>query len=223
MGKRSSKGSQARPRSFRGQLLARLSGAGARRASKGHAVGARAHRPDARRVVIKAHVVRLTANGAKAAALHLRYIERDGVEQDGSKGALYGPDGPVQRETFEQPRPGEAHQFRFIVSPEDASELDLTAYVRRLMDRVERDLGRGVEWAAVNHFDTDHPHAHVVVRGVGRDGHELRLDRSYIATGMRWRAQELATEELGPRREHEIQRVRAKEVSQERDRTPGQR
>jgi type IV secretory pathway VirD2 relaxase len=122
----------------------------------------------------------------------------------------------VQRETFEQPRPGEAHQFRFIVSPEDASELDLTVYVRRLMDRVERDLGRGVEWAAVNHFNTDHPHAHIVVRGVGRDGHELRFDRSYIATGMRWRAQELATEELGPRRDLEIQRVRGKEVSQER-------
>jgi type IV secretory pathway VirD2 relaxase len=216
IGKRPSNGSEARPRSFRGQLLARLAGASARRPSKGDAAGARAHRADARRVVIKAHVVRLTANGAKAAALHLRYIERDGVDKDGSKGALYGPDGRVQRETFEQPRPDEAHQFRFIVSPEDASELDLMAYVRRLMDRVERDLGRGIEWAAVNHFNTDHPHAHVVVRGVGRDGHELRFDRSYIATGMRWRAQELATEELGPRREHEIQRVRGKEVSQER-------
>jgi hypothetical protein len=34
--------------------------------------------------------VRLTANGAKAAARHLRYIERDGVEKDGSKGVLYG-------------------------------------------------------------------------------------------------------------------------------------
>ena len=216
MGKRPSRGSQGGRRSFRGQLLARLSGAGLRQASNADGAGARAHRPDARRVVIKAHVVRLTASGAKAAALHLRYIERDGVDKDGSKGALYGPDGPVQRETFEQPRPGEAHQFRFIVSPEDASELDLTGYVRRLMDRVERDLGRGVEWAAVNHFNTDHPHAHVVVRGVGRDGHELRFDRSYIASGMRWRAQELATEELGPRHEHDIQRVRAKEVSQER-------
>jgi len=216
MGKRPSRGSQGGGRSFRGQLLARLSGGRGHRASEGDRAGARAHRPDARRVVIKAHVVRLTASGAKAAALHLRYIERDGVDKDGSKGALYGPDGPMQRETFEQPRPGEAHQFRFIVSPEDASELDLAGYVCRLMDRVERDLGRRVEWAAVNHFNTDHPHAHVVVRGVGRDGHELRFDRSYIATGMRWRAQELATEELGPRREHEIQRMRGKEVSQER-------
>jgi type IV secretory pathway VirD2 relaxase len=96
-------------------------------------------------VVIKARVVRLTAYGAKAAALHLRYIERDGVEKDGSKGVLYGPDGAVERKTFEEPRPREKHQFRLIVSPEDAGELDLTAYVRRLMTRVEQDLGRKVE------------------------------------------------------------------------------
>jgi type IV secretory pathway VirD2 relaxase len=161
-------------------------------------------------------VVRLTAYGAKAAALHLRYIERDGVEEDGSKGVLYGPDGPVRRRTFEEPRLGEAHQFRFIVSPEDAGELDLTAYVRRLMNRVEQDLGRKVEWAAVNHHDTGHPHAHVVVRGVARDGQELRFDRSYIASGMRWRAQELATQELGPRHEFEIRRARGREITQER-------
>jgi type IV secretory pathway VirD2 relaxase len=161
-------------------------------------------------------VVRLSAGGAKAAALHLRYIERDGVEKDGSKGVLYGPDGPVRRRTFEEPRLGERHQFRFIVSPEDAGELDLTAFVRSLMARVEKDLGRKVEWAAVNHYDTGHPHAHIVIRGVDRDGRELRFDRSYIASGIRWRAQEIATQELGPRHEFEIRRAHVQEVTQER-------
>jgi type IV secretory pathway VirD2 relaxase len=170
----------------------------------------------ARRVIVKAHVVRLTASGAKAAKLHLRYIERDGVEKDGDKGILYDARGPAGRETFEEPRMGEKHQFRIIVSPEDADQLDLTAYVRTLMARVERDLGRKLEWAAVNHFDTDHPHAHVVVRGVDRDGQELRFDRAYISNGLRFRAQELATEELGPRREMDMQRAQAKEVTQNR-------
>jgi type IV secretory pathway VirD2 relaxase len=198
-------------------LLARISlGGGVRRRSASGPLRAEAHHPNARRVVVKARVVRLTANGAKAAALHLRYIERDGVEKDGSKGELYGPDGPVRRQTFEQPRLHENHQFRFIVSPEDASDLDLKAYVRRLMDQVERDLGRKVEWAAVNHFDTGHPHAHIVVRGVDREGRELRLDRGYIASGMRWRAQEIATQELGLRHEFEIRRAHAREVTHER-------
>ena len=216
-GKRAGWGTGASPRTFRNTLLARvaLRGGVGRRRSAG-ALRAAGHRPDARRVVIKARVVRLTAYGAKAAALHLRYIERDGVEKDGSKGVLYGPDGPVKRETFEEPRLREKHQFRFIVSPEDARDLDLTAYVRRLMTRVEQDLGRKVEWAAVNHHDTGHPHAHIVVRGVDCAGQELRFERSYIASGMRWRAQEIATQELGPRHEFEVRRTHVREVTHER-------
>ena len=94
--------------SFRGAVLARI---GRGRVARGRAAAgagrraySKAHRPDARRVVVKAHVQRLTARGAQAAALHLRYIERDGVEKDGSKGVLYDADGPVRRETFEQRR-----------------------------------------------------------------------------------------------------------------------
>jgi type IV secretory pathway VirD2 relaxase len=68
----------------------------------------------------------------------------------------------------------------------------------------------------VQSYDTGHPHAHIVVRGVDRDGHELRFDRSYIASGMRWRAQEIATQELGPRHEFEIRRAYAREITQER-------
>jgi type IV secretory pathway VirD2 relaxase len=179
-------------------------------------VAVRAPAKDARRVVVKAHYVRMTTSGANAARLHLRYIERDGVEKDGSKGVLYSADGPARALTFEQPRVGEQHQFRLILSPEDARELDLTDYVRRLMASVEKDLGRRLEWAAVNHHDTAHPHAHIVLRGVDRDGLEVRLDRGYISNGLRWRAQELATEELGPRLERDIHRAHAKEVTQDR-------
>src|SRR5689334_11840972 len=84
------------------------------------------------------------------------------------------------------------------------------------MARVERDLGRRLEWAAVNHHDTGHPHAHIVVRGVDRDGVELRMDRAYVSRGLRWRAQELASEELGPRPEIDVQRARLREATQER-------
>ena len=160
--------------------------------------------------------MRMGPTAAKAAALHIRYIERDGVEKDGSKGMLYDARGTVSAKVFEQPRPGEKHQFRFIVSPEDGSELDMTAYVRRLMATLERDVGRKVEWAAVNHFDTSHPHAHIVVRGVDREGRELRIDQDYISGGMRWRAQELATDELGPRRQVDVRRAHEREVTQRR-------
>jgi type IV secretory pathway VirD2 relaxase len=214
MGVRGARPSPDGARSFRNAILARLRGGsrrGAGRPAPVHPLQARA-----RRVVVKAHLMRMGPTAAKAAALHLRYIERDGVEKDGSKGVLYDAQGTVRARVFEQPRPGEKHQFRFIVSPEDGSELELTAYVRRLMATLERDLGRKVEWAAVNHFDTSHPHAHIVVRGIDRDGRELRIDRGYISGGMRWRAQELATQELGPRPERDVRRTQEREVTQQR-------
>jgi type IV secretory pathway VirD2 relaxase len=166
--------------------------------------------------MVKTHVVRMTAYGAEAASRHLRYIEREGVEADGSRGQMYGAHGPVQREEVEQRRANERHQFRIIISPDDGQELELTEYVRQLMARVERDAGRKLEWVAVNHYNTGHPHAHVVVRGVDRDGQQVRFDRAYISNGMRWRAEGLATELLGPRPEFEIRRARAREVAQER-------
>ncbi len=155
-----------RPRMGRRERLASSSPGVARLVLRGHGrrapalgkvgtgVGSRRY---ARRVVIQAHVQRMTAHGAKAAALHLAYIDRDGAGRDGSPAVLYGPDGPVPRARFEQPRIGESHQFRFVVSPEDGSALDLEKYVRELMQRVERELGRSLEWAAANHWDEPAP------------------------------------------------------------------
>ena len=213
-GGRGARSSPDGARSFRNALLARIHGRRSRTARTQAHVDPR--QANARRVVIKAHVQRMGPSAAKAAALHVRYIERDGVERDGSKGVLYDAHGPARARAFEEPRAGEKHQFRLIVSPEDGSELDLTAYMRRLMATLERDVGRKVEWAAVNHYDTSHPHAHVVIRGIDRDGRELRIDRGYISTGLRWRAQELATDELGPRRDGDVERAYAREVTQER-------
>jgi RNA polymerase sigma factor (sigma-70 family) len=88
-------------------------------------------------VIVKAHVVRLAAGGAKVAALHLRYIERDGVEKDGSPGALYGPDGPVPADVFREPRLDEKHQFRLVVSPE---EIDASEAARYPIDGDERSM-----------------------------------------------------------------------------------
>ena len=86
MGVRGSRPSPDGARSFRNAILARLRGGtrrGARSPAPVHPLQARA-----RRVVVKAHLQRTGPTAAKAAALHVRYIERDGVEKDGSKGCL---------------------------------------------------------------------------------------------------------------------------------------
>lgn len=169
----------------------------------------------ARRCVVKARVVPLKGRGLAAARLHLDYIEREGVEADGSKGVAFGRVSTDARADLHASLPGERHQFRFIVSPEDR-DLDLRAFTRSLMRQVEADLGRDLIWGAVAHYDTDNPHVHLVVRGMDRKGREVRIDREYIARRMRWRAQEIATRELGPRSVAEIRRQRDREVDQER-------
>jgi type IV secretory pathway VirD2 relaxase len=210
-------------------LLSKVARAARRGSVRGRALGrARiAVRPAGgrdRRVAVKARYVQ--GDLAKSARLHLAYVEREGVERDGSAGRLYNAEDRVPEAAGERMHPlygqlldpleGERHQFRLIVAPEDSGELDLTAYTRTLMSRVENDLGQRLIWGAVNHHDTDKPHVHVVIRGVDLDGAEVRFVRAYISHGFRHRAQELATEELGPRTELDIARQRQWEIRQGR-------
>ena len=57
---------------------------------------------------------------------------------------------------------------------------------------------------AVDHWNTDNPHIHVLVRGRADDGRDLVISRDYISQGFRGRAAERVTLELGPRSEQEI-------------------
>ncbi|HVV53299.1 MAG TPA: DUF3363 domain-containing protein, partial [Polyangia bacterium] len=166
--------------------------------------------------MIKSRYVTLGKAGLAGMNRHLKYLERDGVERDGSPGRLYGADEGFDRDAFRAPLPGEQRQFRFIVSPEDGDELDLTEFARRLMNQVENDLGRRLIWAAVNHHNTASPHVHIDVRGVDTDGQEVRIDSDYIKHHMRWRAQEIVTRELGPRTDLEYSRAREEDIRAER-------
>ncbi|WP_212632096.1 relaxase/mobilization nuclease and DUF3363 domain-containing protein [Pseudomonas sp. KB-10] len=173
---------------------------------------------NARRVTIKARLVNLRQAGKRSTLSHLRYIERDGVSREGDPGQAYGPlTDQADLNAFEERGRDDRHQFRFIVSPEDAEQLDdLRTYTRHLMSRMEADLGTRLDWVAVDHWNTDNPHTHIVLRGKDDTGKDLVIARDYIAEGMRNRASELATEWLGPRTELEIQQSLQREVQQER-------
>ncbi|MBD9397983.1 relaxase/mobilization nuclease and DUF3363 domain-containing protein [Pseudomonas sp. PDM11] len=173
---------------------------------------------NARRVTIKTRLVNLRQAGKRSTLSHLRYIERDGVSREGDLGQAYGPlTDQADLNAFEERGRDDRHQFRFIVSPEDAEQLDdLRTYTRHLMSRMEADLGTRLDWVAVDHWNTDNPHTHIVLRGKDDTGKDLVIARDYIAEGMRNRASELATEWLGPRTELEIQQSLQREVQQER-------
>lgn len=172
----------------------------------------------ARRVIIKVSTVKLAGKGFGAARAHLRYVERDGTSRDGERGQLYGAEtDKVDGKAFLEKAEGDRHQFRFIVSPEDGAEYDdLKGLTRRLMTRVEEDLGTKLDWVAVDHFNTGHPHTHIIVRGKDDRGKDLIIAREYIAHGMRERAAELVDLDLGPRTTDAIQARLHGEVEQER-------
>lgn len=172
----------------------------------------------ARRVVVKTRLVRLNASGQLSAARHLHYIERDGAGREGETGRAFGPQSDtVDLDVFRDASKDDRHQFRLIVAPEDGEQLgELQTFTRTFMRRMERDLGTGLDWAAVEHADTDNPHVHIVLRGRDDQGNDLVIARDYIARGMRQRASELATEWLGPRTEQEIAQSLRRDIEQPR-------
>ena len=172
-----------------------------------------------RRVVVKSRIVRLDrAKGMNAARAHLRYIQRDGVTRDGAPGQLYSADQDnVDGRAFLDRTDGDRHQFRFIVSPEDGQHYDdLQSLTRRLMTQMEQDLGTKLDWVAADHFNTGHPHTHIILRGKDERGHDLVIARDYITQGIRERAAELVSLDLGPRTDLEIEDRLRREMDQER-------
>lgn len=176
--------------------------------------------PAQRRVTVMARIVRHKGVQFRSAPLgrHIAYLERDGVTRDGRDASMFdaGSDA-ADRTAFAARCEDDRHHFRLIVSPEDAAELeDLRRFTRELMKQMERDLGTSLDWVAVDHWNTDNPHVHVLVRGVAADGTDLVIDRTYVAEGIRGRASEIATLELGPRTERDIEKAQAREVKADR-------
>ena len=170
-----------------------------------------------RGAVVKARVVRNTGRSAPLSR-HLDYLRRDGVTRDGEKTRMFGPDPDgADHAAFAERCQEDRHHFRFIVSPDDPLEMaDLRAFARDLVSQMEQDLGTQLDWVAVDHWNTEHPHIHLIMRGVRNDGENLVISRDYISEGMRDRARNLITQELGPRTDLDIRRNLEQQIVQER-------
>jgi type IV secretory pathway VirD2 relaxase len=163
----------------------------------------RAFRLDVRqRVIVKALVSRHIGKGADrgaALAKHVVYLGRYGAGAEGDRAEFFDRDGEGLRPQAETAGwTQDRHHFRFIVSPEHGDRLELKPYVREVMARVSADLGEpALNWIATCHYDTDQPHAHILIRGRRGDGRDLVIPRDYIGYGFRARTQEVAQERLG--------------------------
>lgn len=224
-----------RPRNFVGEVMQAARKAGLTGRKFGQAKGIKGYstfgrgrgaglafgsQSTARRVVVKARVVRHAGKRFTAAPLarHITYLKRDGVTRDGQEARMFDANSnDADAKGFAQRCEEDRHHFRFIISPEDAAEMDdLKSFTRDLMRDMEHDLASKLDWVAVDHWNTDNAHIHVLVRGRADDGEDLVICRNYIVCGLRDRATARVTLELGPRSEQEIQASLAREVETER-------
>ena len=173
-----------------------------------------------RRVVVMTRIVRHQGKVFRSAPLsrYMAYLKREGVTRDGSNARMFdAASDDADAKAFAERCEDDRHHFRFIISPEDAAELEnVRAFTRELMADAERDLGTKLDWVAVDHWNTDNPHVHVLIRGRADDGQDLVISRDYISRGFRDRASERVTLELGPRSEQEIRSALEREVQAER-------
>lgn len=221
-------GRRSRERSVNGEIAKRLGRGfwrtkmradGARRnGSKGRGTMPFGSNPRAQRVTAKMLSRFHGSKSGSGLARHVNYLTRDSASKDGERGSFFGAqedklDGKVITKEWE----GDRHHFRLILSPENGYDIaDMRAYVRDVMQRIERDTGTKLDWIGIEHHNTDNPHAHILFRGKDEQRQDLILRREYIGHGIRQRASEAATDLLGLRTEREIEQARQNEVQAQR-------
>jgi type IV secretory pathway VirD2 relaxase len=151
---------------------------------------------------------------------HGRYLARESATHENPvEGVGFGREDQkidIAARLADWQRAGEERMWKLIISPEFGDLTDLRRLTADLMERMEKDLGTDVEWVAVEHHNTEHPHVHVVVRGLRTDGTSLRMSREYIQQGIRSAAEYLCTRQIGFRTELDAAEAERREISESR-------
>jgi type IV secretory pathway VirD2 relaxase len=174
------------------------------------------------RAMVKVHYFGHGGGGAAALRAHARYVARDAAarpheldlepqgqsreptqaERGEGRSVFYdaagdGVDGGARVADWAR---NDRRHFRLILSAENGAHLpELRSYTREVMIRAETALGTWLDWVAVDHWDTDNPHTHIILRGRTNDGRDLVIPRDFVSHGFRNAARDVATERLGKR------------------------
>jgi type IV secretory pathway VirD2 relaxase len=146
---------------------------------------------------------------------HGRYIARESATRElesavaGFSATQEWLDVPKMLDGWQ--KSGDERLFKLIVSPEFGDRLDLRKHTHGLMTQMEQDLGVKLEWVAVSHFNTGHPHVHIALRGRS-DAGPFRLRPDYVKRGLRDRAEALCTAQLGFRTQLDALEAERREI-----------
>jgi hypothetical protein len=165
----------------------------------------------------KAHGTYIERESAKGDRLP---SEREAATEIGSK--VSDPDRlglaqehPLGRLAESWQQAGDRRIFKIILSPEDPN-VNFQRTAEDMMARIEQHTGTPVEWGGVVHRNTDHPHAHIIVRGRLSSWEPLKLPPALIRRGLREAVQSSLTRQLGLRTIADIEDQRQIELTANR-------
>ncbi len=191
----------------------------ARSRTRGNKTTADHAKPYSQRCAVRVMYSRNTVRGQWRA--HGRYITREGTTHEVSAKTAGFDDGQENIDMSARldnwQSAGDERMWKFILSPEFGDRVDLKRLTRDLMNQVKNDLGGSpLEWVAVLHYNTEHPHIHVALRGVDNRKLPFHLDRDYVKNGIRRIAENLCTQQLGYRTELDTATAERRELHQQR-------
>jgi type IV secretory pathway VirD2 relaxase len=151
---------------------------------------------------------------------HGRYIERESATH-GKEGKAGGFDASghqvdVAAQLASWQTAGDQRLWKLIMSPEFGDRIDLERLTRDVLERMEKDTRTRLEWVAVTHHNTEHPHVHIALRGRTGDNQPLNLSREYVKHGIREVAESFCTRQLGPRTALDAADAERREVREKR-------
>lgn len=174
-------------------------------------------------VVHKYYAARGKGGLGKVAAVgktlgHIKYIQhRPGEDREPGGREMFNDkedrvDGRAMRQSVREIGNAKVVAHKLTLSPEVTPE-DRKAFTRDVMHDLSRHKGLDLDWYAVAHNNTDHPHIHVVVLGKDRNGSEVSLNLKDIE-----KAKEFGDRYLERHHPREFERAREERERAERER-----
>ena len=141
----------------------------------------------------------------KAHKLQLEYLSREGTDITGGAAKLFGTDGEEYQNAVSE------KNFRIFLSPQ-SSDTDLRTLAETFIGKLQKQTGYRFYWQGACHYNTAHPHAHILINGVDRLGREIVFPKDVVRTFMRETARDICTAQLGRRGEAELTVEREREL-----------
>jgi hypothetical protein len=138
-----------------------------------------------------------------------KYLSREGTGIDGSAALLFGTDPEEYRNNITD------RNFRIFLSPQSPNA-DLKTLAEQFVKRLEKQTGYRLYWQGACHYNTAHPHSHLLINGIDQNGRELRFSKDIVRTFMRETARDLCTVQLGERTARELEMDRERELTASR-------